>query len=274
MVSKLGKELLQEKLPITKNPTNFLILGILQFVLFIILLFILLKITNYNWKLSIIGECVISFFAILPYSYVTINSNRIRRKYREKYNNLAFQKVWLRFLSYNEPLSAAGLLFPLLLKTDYFLPSLIQLPSNTLTKTLLPFYIAIPLGISLITLGILIRKPTGGYDSDIGSYMYLIFPEESRRLKDGYYSYIRHPNYCGRGLIVFGIVIFTNSLLVIVLGFIHFFWFYILSKIEDKELVKRFGEEFKRYEKSVPAMIPRPKNWLPFFKIAFFGEEK
>jgi protein-S-isoprenylcysteine O-methyltransferase Ste14 len=274
MTKKTGKELLQEKLPITKKPRKFILIGFLQLCFFIILLLILYKIAEYNWKLTIMGQIIVSFFAILPYGYVTLKSNEIRIKYRTKFNNLAFQHVWFRFLSYNEPLVAASLFFPIFLKTDYFLPSFITSPSNIFTNTLLPIYVAIPIGATLIILGILMRRPTGGYDLDIGSYMYLIFPENSRKLNGGLYSFIRHPNYSGRGLVAFGIGILANNILAIILELIHFIWFYILSKIEDRELINRFGEDFIKFKKTVPAMIPKPKHLKAFFKIVLLGEKQ
>ena len=273
MDNKTGKDLLQEKLPISKHASKFITICVLQLLLFVALLILLFKITSFNWKLSIAGETLVSLFAILPYAYVTIKSNNLKEKYREKYGNLAFQKVWFRFLSYNEPLSAAGLFFPIILKTDYFLPKIIELPSNSFTKTMLPVYIALPLGMFFVILGILLRRPTGGYDSDIGSYMYLIFPEDSRRLSKGLYSYIRHPSYAGRGVVAFGIGILANNIIAIILAIIHFLCFYILSKIEDYELIKRFGDEFKKFKKCVPAMIPKPNSWKKFLKIVFLGEK-
>jgi len=274
MNNRTGKELLQEKLPISKNSSKFLAIGFIQLLFFIILLFILLKITSYNWRLSIIGEIIVSFFAILPYAYVTINNEKLRRKYREKYGNLAFQKIWFRFLSYNEPLSATGLFFPFLLKTNYFLPVFIELPACFFTRSLFNVFVAVPLSVFLIVLGSLIRRPTGGYDSDIGSYMYLIFPEDSRKLEGGLYSFIRHPNYLGRGIIALGIGVFANNILAISLCLIHFSFFYILSLIEDWELVNRFGVDFIEYKKMVPAMIPRFRNWKIFLKMIFFDNKK
>lgn len=274
MDCKTGKELLQEKLPITKKPVKFMLIGFLQLGFFSLLLLILYKITILDWRYSIIGEIIASFFAILPYAYVTINSKKIRLKYREKYKDLAFQHVWFRFLSYNEPISAASLFFPILLKTDYFLPKIINLPLNQFTKSIMPIYIVIPLGIFLLIFGMLIRRPTGGYDSDIGSYMYLIFPENSRKLNGGLYNYLRHPNYAGRGVVALGIGILANNILAIILAIIHFTWFYILSKVEDRELVKRFGESFKSFKKDVPAIIPKIRNFKPFLKMVFLGDKK
>jgi len=273
MTKQSGKEFLQVKLPITKNKKKFFLIGVLQLFLFIILLISLCIVSSINWYYSIIGEVTVSLFAVLPYAYITINSDKFRVKYREKYGNLAFQKFWYRFLSYNEPLSATGLFFPILLKTDYFLPRIIDLPSHFMTDTLLKIYFALPLGIFLAILGLLIRRPTGGYDSDIGSYLYLIYPEDSRKLSGGLYSFIRHPNYAGRGFVALGIGFLANNLLAICLSFIHFLFFYILSKIEDRELVKRFGQNFIDYKTKTPAMIPKLRKSKAFLKMVFLGEK-
>jgi len=75
----------------------------------------------------------------------------------------------------------------------------------------------------------------------------------------GPYAYIRNPNVLG--LIVFytGLGFFLNSASFIFLILPAFFGINIayLKLIEEKELEKRFGKEYRQYKKETPMFIPR-----------------
>ncbi len=76
-------------------------------------------------------------------------------------------------------------------------------------------------------------------------------------LQDGMYARVRHPRYASVAIGVWGWCLMANhgaSYLIGVLtipallGIIHF---------EEKELVERFGSEYREYQKRVPAIFPR-----------------
>ena len=76
----------------------------------------------------------------------------------------------------------------------------------------------------------------------------------------GLYSRMRHPQYTGAILSHIGITLLLSSfysLLVIPLVIIIN---YILCWKEEKELVREFGEDYEKYQKSVPMFIPRMKQ--------------
>jgi protein-S-isoprenylcysteine O-methyltransferase Ste14 len=74
-------------------------------------------------------------------------------------------------------------------------------------------------------------------------------------ITEGVYGIVRHPLYLA------GIVIFTmnphitvNNLIVVVLADVYFLFGMI---IEERRFVKIIGDEYKKYRKRVPMMIPR-----------------
>ena len=221
---------------------------------------------------ALVVEFILVFFGTLPYKYITKNSEKIREKYLKKYNKLAAQKLWFHYETYTIPFLSSSLYFPLILINYDFIPNIISLQPHFLTNSLFPFYISIPIGILIIIIGVKIKRPSGGFGEIVESYIYLIYPDESKLLKDGKYQYIRHPRYLGRAAIAIGLAIIANNLLAVFVAAIHAGTFWSMIPYEEYELSRRFGDEFKSYKEKVPALIPRYGNWKKFIKYIFYNK--
>jgi protein-S-isoprenylcysteine O-methyltransferase Ste14 len=84
-----------------------------------------------------------------------------------------------------------------------------------------------------------------------------------RLIKTGLYSLVRHPQYFGIIIITIGLnvmvmvlTIGSNQLELIFLWLVQVAGYMILAKYEEKHLEKEFGEQFRRYEATVPFMLP------------------
>ena len=69
-----------------------------------------------------------------------------------------------------------------------FLPRFINYNSHFLSKQIFPSYfaiIAIIIGILLVSIGMLVRKPSGGFGPDVESYFYLLYPEKGKLITEG-----------------------------------------------------------------------------------------
>lgn len=74
----------------------------------------------------------------------------------------------------------------------------------------------------------------------------------------GPYAYARNPMHTGLFILMFGFGIYYGSLLAVFL-FIPVYIFFdvlMLIKIEEPELEKRLGEEYKKYKNMVPRFLP------------------
>jgi len=254
---------------------KLLILYVFQISIFIISMIFLWWISSIILIGALIGEFLIVFFGTLPYRYIVNNIEKIRDKYKKKYKKLASQYLWYRFESYTIPLLSSSLYFPLLLTTyDYPNIQLTYMPSYIITKSLLPIYITIPVGLMIIIIGLLIRRPPEVFGPKVEIYLNLLYPEKGILIKNGIYKYIRHPRYLGRGFIAVGLGVIANNIIAILVGVIHFLIFCSLIRSEDKELLKRFGGEFKKYKKSVPALFPKYGNWKKIFIFIFSKKNK
>lgn len=83
-----------------------------------------------------------------------------------------------------------------------------------------------------------------------------IYFRSDELVTDGVYSLVRHPQYTGIFLIVFGQLIhwptvFTLALTPVIV------WLYVrLARREEAVLVEQFGERYRRYRQHVPMFIP------------------
>ena len=76
----------------------------------------------------------------------------------------------------------------------------------------------------------------------------------------GLYSRMRHPQYTGAMLSHIGITFLLSSFYSLLATPLVILVNYILCWKEEKELVREFGEDYEKYQKSVPMFIPRMKQ--------------
>ena len=81
------------------------------------------------------------------------------------------------------------------------------------------------------------------------------FVETTRLVDSGFYAIVRHPQYTGGVIAIFlTTVLWYPHWLFGVLGAIGATVTYLGCREEDKLLVKKFGDDYKRYMKRVPRM--------------------
>ncbi len=91
--------------------------------------------------------------------------------------------------------------------------------------------------------------------------------QEKRIVKEGLYSLVRHPQYTGLFIALFGEgiihwpTLFSVGLFpVIVLVYVR------LARTEEKKVIEQFGEEYLEYRRRVPGFLPLRGNWRQFIK--------
>jgi protein-S-isoprenylcysteine O-methyltransferase Ste14 len=80
---------------------------------------------------------------------------------------------------------------------------------------------------------------------------------KGKLLKDGIYRVVRHPRYLSAGLAVIAVALFVDYVGVYLLILLLFSLGYPMLIFEEKELVDRFGEEYRQYQREVPRILPR-----------------
>lgn len=127
-------------------------------------------------------------------------------------------------------------------------------------KTGFPMTINI-IGIVLLITGTLLHIWTGKL---LGFWGLLGLPEisakaRSRLVTEGAFSVVRHPTYLAHTLMFIGIFLMTEIIAVGIVTLVDFVLVnVIIIPLEDRELLDRFGEEYKDYKKKVPGFFPLP----------------
>jgi protein-S-isoprenylcysteine O-methyltransferase Ste14 len=82
------------------------------------------------------------------------------------------------------------------------------------------------------------------------------FENTSVLVKKGLYKYIRHPLYLSLFIFGTGIVFKDPGTAQLILGFVNLVAVFLTSKIEEKEMIARFGQEYKDYIKETKMFVP------------------
>jgi len=80
---------------------------------------------------------------------------------------------------------------------------------------------------------------------------------QGKLLKDGVYRVVRHPRYLSAGLAVIAVALFVDYVGLYILIFLLFPLGYPMLVFEERDLVDRFGEEYRQYQREVPRILPR-----------------
>jgi len=76
----------------------------------------------------------------------------------------------------------------------------------------------------------------------------------------GSYAYVRHPQYVGFIMVMFGFLLQWPTLLTLAM-FPVLVWMYVhLAHQEERESLREFGDEYRRYMDRVPGFVPNLKE--------------
>jgi protein-S-isoprenylcysteine O-methyltransferase Ste14 len=98
----------------------------------------------------------------------------------------------------------------------------------------------------------------GGFIVISGAWRVLYEAQRRHELATtGPYAYVRHPQYVGFILIMFGFLLQWPTLLTLAM-FPVLVWMYVrLARLEERETQAEFGDAYTRYVAQVPGFIPR-----------------
>jgi len=97
----------------------------------------------------------------------------------------------------------------------------------------------------------------------IGGWRELYQARQNKKLiTSGLYRFVRHPQYTGLFIGLFGEgVVHWPTLFSVGLFPLIFLAYYFLARSEEKKVISEFGEEYRVYQQKVPMFIPRFGQW-------------
>ncbi|RKY79283.1 hypothetical protein DRQ07_06590 [candidate division KSB1 bacterium] len=80
--------------------------------------------------------------------------------------------------------------------------------------------------------------------------------ENPEIVNTGVFNIVRHPIYLGSILFYLGIIVLFPTWASIILFVAITAFYYFISLYEEKLLLQKFGDRYKKYQKEVPMLIP------------------
>jgi protein-S-isoprenylcysteine O-methyltransferase Ste14 len=137
--------------------------------------------------------------------------------------------------------------------------------------SLVIFWIRLTLSFLFLGLGMTIAAKTLKiFDIDYMGLVYVYYPEESTLQNHEIFSILRHPTYHGLMLISIGSIFLRFSIYSIIYFLLFLIGINIHVKfVEERELIKRFGDSYKVYKQNVPAFFVRLKDLKKYLSFVF-----
>jgi len=86
--------------------------------------------------------------------------------------------------------------------------------------------------------------------------------QENRLVTDGLYAYVRHPQYTGLFIALFGEgVVHWPTLFSIAFFPVIVLVYTWLARREEQQVLSQFGDAYRAYQRKVPMFIPRWGSW-------------
>ncbi len=128
--------------------------------------------------------------------------------------------------------------------------------------------IRVALGGVFILFGFLtMRRAILTFGVDYMLVVYLYFPEEGEIQENDIYSVIRHPTYFSGVLLIIGLMILRLSVYSIIISILIFLALSVWTRVEEKELVERFGEGYAEYMNKVPGLYVRFRDFGRYIRF-------
>lgn len=204
---------------------------------------------------------------------------RVRDKYLREFGELAYQKAF-KFVVTGIP-TVISVVIHSIFPTDLIVPfgdtqnlswylanSIID---NFISFSIILFLIRIIIFFLLAGFGIIFAyKTLKVFGIDYMALIYVYYPEESKLQNHEIYSILRHPTYHGLMLISIGSIFLRFSIYSIIYFLIFLIGINIhIRLVEERELIQRFGDSYKKYKKEVPAFIVRFRDLKTYFSFIF-----
>ena len=96
--------------------------------------------------------------------------------------------------------------------------------------------------------------------------------QKNQLVTTGLYRFVRHPQYTGLFIGLFGEgIVHWPTLFSVVIFPIIVLAYYLLARSEERKVLEKFGDEYREYQVRVPMFIPRIGQWQKAIKASREG---
>lgn len=89
--------------------------------------------------------------------------------------------------------------------------------------------------------------------------------QQNQLVTTGLYRFVRHPQYTGLFIALFGEgVVHWPTLFSIAILPLIILAYYLLARSEEKNVIMKFGDDYREYQQQVPMFIPKTGQWKNF----------
>jgi protein-S-isoprenylcysteine O-methyltransferase Ste14 len=93
--------------------------------------------------------------------------------------------------------------------------------------------------------------------------------KENRLAMDGLYGFVRHPQYAGLFIGLFGEgVVHWPTVFSVALFPVIVIVYTLLAHREEKRMLEKFGEDYRAYKEHTPMFFPGKGQWRQFIKLS------
>jgi len=121
---------------------------------------------------------------------------------------------------------------------------------TTVADKYVPLAAQITVGTILMLLAVMLAR--SGLNTVFGKVR-----ENPGVIRDGIFGVLRHPIYFSEMLFYLSLVVFRISLAALAVWLIAVLFLHYISRYEEKLLLERFGDDYRRYMKEVPMYFPK-----------------
>ena len=225
-----------------------------------------------DWWTPLVSTAAWNVLAFYLMSRMPWKAEKIRGHYRAKYGDRAYQRFFYRYVVPVISPCTIGFLMILAVGNSSFLPALYPY-DHALYQTLSPWWVFVPIGIILLVFSVLAMRKSinGGFDRDTEFFLYIIYPEKSFPIQGGMYQYVRHAHYAEGIWMGIALAFLAQNWMGFVMAFMMLLEFYAIARVEDKELIRRYGASFETYVRGKPMFFPRLEDLSSFAKLILAG---
>ncbi len=204
---------------------------------------------------TLVSQGIVMVAGLLIVSQMIVRRAAFQARWGERAFSVAFRWCALPGLT----LIFVGLAHFLWIEGPYVVPRQIAL---------IPFVYLLVTGVVLWLRAIFV------FGIDNLSMMYVYFPAEGRLVDSSIYATLRHPVYSAALRVGFAFVLWNGSAFALFAGLVAPLvmtaW---LRRVEEPELIERFGDGYRAYRARVPAFFNlNPRAWPVLWRFLMTGK--